>query len=242
MPRQDSQYLRVFEALKQDIERLGPNVLLPSEHDLARRFDVSRVTIRRAVGLLERSGLVTRQPGRGTFVNLPKISRRLAPVISLEEDLADQGIKFETRILQYDKRAIPPDFVRERLAMPRRALAGFLSLARLVDGRVFCHDRHYFPTRVASRFNPSMILDRPVSRVLRGLLGAPIRFVDWETEIVPASQDIAAVLGITSGALIVLNTGTEFLRDQRPLQVNIMAYRIDRVRFKFAMRYGIPVR
>jgi len=41
---------------------------LPVEHDLAAEFGVNRLTLRKAVGLLEAEGLVTRHRGLGTFV------------------------------------------------------------------------------------------------------------------------------------------------------------------------------
>lgn len=40
---------------------------LPSEQELVAEFDVSRVTIRNTMALLNEAGLVTRQRGRGTF-------------------------------------------------------------------------------------------------------------------------------------------------------------------------------
>lgn len=40
---------------------------LPGEHQLCRRFQVSRITVRRALDDLERKGLVRREHGRGTF-------------------------------------------------------------------------------------------------------------------------------------------------------------------------------
>jgi DNA-binding FadR family transcriptional regulator len=44
------------------------NGRMPPERDLAEQFGVARNTVRRAVGLLEESGTVVRQIGRGTFL------------------------------------------------------------------------------------------------------------------------------------------------------------------------------
>lgn len=41
---------------------------MPSEAELAETFNVSRITIRKAMGMLTSDGLVTRSRGRGTFV------------------------------------------------------------------------------------------------------------------------------------------------------------------------------
>jgi GntR family transcriptional regulator len=51
---------------------------LPTLEELMKEFDVARVTVRQAVGLLEREGLLSAQRGRGTFVTgRPETTRRL---------------------------------------------------------------------------------------------------------------------------------------------------------------------
>ncbi len=47
---------------------------LPSEHDLAGEFSVNRLTLRKAVSLLEEAGLVTRHRGRGTFIGAAPVA------------------------------------------------------------------------------------------------------------------------------------------------------------------------
>ncbi len=46
-----------------------PGARLPTERELARQYAVGRNTVRRALGDLERRGLIVRQVGRGTFVS-----------------------------------------------------------------------------------------------------------------------------------------------------------------------------
>src|SRR5262245_5276042 len=87
----DARYLQVAEAIRLQIDALGTNSLLPTEHQLAKRFGVSRVTVRGALGLLERSGLVSRQRGRGTIVNPPKVTRSFSPLLTIEEDFQRQN-------------------------------------------------------------------------------------------------------------------------------------------------------
>jgi len=51
---------------------LAPGAKLPDEHELARKFDVSRVTIRSALDLVEQEALIIRKRGMGTFVAGPE--------------------------------------------------------------------------------------------------------------------------------------------------------------------------
>lgn len=70
---------QVLEGIRSGALREGD--LLPPERDLARRMEVSRPTLRGAIGQLSQAGLLTRRPGRagGTQVTTIWIPRELTP-------------------------------------------------------------------------------------------------------------------------------------------------------------------
>ncbi len=71
---------------------------LPSERDLIRELGISRNTLRKALGDLERAGMIWRHVGKGTFVTSPEVSqtpdrlaflgRQLTPVKIMRARLA----------------------------------------------------------------------------------------------------------------------------------------------------------
>ena len=63
-------YAQLVALFRQRIEmgEWAPGERLPSLDELASEFDVARVTVRTALGLLEAEGLIGRYRGRGTFV------------------------------------------------------------------------------------------------------------------------------------------------------------------------------
>lgn len=81
--------VRAGNAFEETVERLlqtirlgvvGPGGRLPTEREMAARFQVSRVTVREAIGALKQAGYIESQRGRygGTFVTraFPRPSRR----------------------------------------------------------------------------------------------------------------------------------------------------------------------
>lgn len=63
----------IYEALGSAIRNgeYGSGDRLPSEAELCKRFDASRITVAKAIQSLQQDGLVTRRPGSGSYVQLP---------------------------------------------------------------------------------------------------------------------------------------------------------------------------
>lgn len=60
-------YPEIARRLRSRISMMPPNVPLPSERNLAREYGTTRDTLRRALAVLEREGLVRTFPNRGVF-------------------------------------------------------------------------------------------------------------------------------------------------------------------------------
>ncbi|KAB1988346.1 GntR family transcriptional regulator, partial [Haemophilus parainfluenzae] len=82
-------HLSISERLRQEIFRgdYQAGEQLPSEHQLMQQFEVSRITVRRAIANLVQQGLVEAQRGRGVFVKAQhKVTRSLSnPLIFFDE-------------------------------------------------------------------------------------------------------------------------------------------------------------
>ncbi|MGN9788821.1 GntR family transcriptional regulator [Nonomuraea sp. ZG12] len=63
-------YQQIAVSLREQIDggALAPGAALPSEAELRRRFSASRNTVRQALAVLERDGLIVAEHGRGRFV------------------------------------------------------------------------------------------------------------------------------------------------------------------------------
>lgn len=64
-------YKKVYEAILSDIENevFPPNSYLPYEKELCDKYDVSLITVRRALKLLEANHFIIKIKGKGSFVN-----------------------------------------------------------------------------------------------------------------------------------------------------------------------------
>ena len=85
----DLRYLRVANPLRQKgRDRLyQPGERLPRQHDLAREHNVSFITLKNALDILEQEGYVVRQVGQGTCAALPQEQIRVALVVDDDEGI-----------------------------------------------------------------------------------------------------------------------------------------------------------
>lgn len=72
-------YQQVIDDIRDGIEaeRFRPGHRIPSESELSELYGVSRITIRRAIGELAKEGFLTKKQGKGTYVNAPKLTRKI---------------------------------------------------------------------------------------------------------------------------------------------------------------------
>jgi GntR family transcriptional regulator len=86
--------IKVTEQLKRDIENgtFKEKGKLPSDFELAKKYNVARSIIRDVIQLLEEDDIVTRRPGVGTFVNTkPLFSSGIEQLGSVTEMIKNSG-------------------------------------------------------------------------------------------------------------------------------------------------------
>lgn len=97
-------YTQLEDILLQQIE---DNVLsvggkLPTEDELSKQYDVSRVTVRKALNSLSEKCYIERKAGKGTFISERKIKRSISSIISFTEMCKMQGLKASAKTLRLD--------------------------------------------------------------------------------------------------------------------------------------------
>ena len=88
-------YVQIADKLRENIEQktYQPGEKLPTEKNLADRFDVNRHTIRNAIAVLKEEGLIRVDRGRGMFVAKTPIKYPIGERVRYNESLEAQGIK-----------------------------------------------------------------------------------------------------------------------------------------------------
>src|SRR5512137_1024438 len=101
-------YIQIADSLLDRIEsgRLLTGDRLPPERELSEGLGVNRLTLRRALRLLESQGMLIRRQGSGTFVADPKIERQAGRLISFTRGMERRGFSPGARIVQIEERPV----------------------------------------------------------------------------------------------------------------------------------------
>lgn len=92
---------QIYTIIKQRIER-GPyqeGYQLPSENELSKEFDVTRITIRNAMRRLQNDGYIITTKGKGSVVSSNKLEQSLFRFYSFGRDFSDSSLKPATHVL-----------------------------------------------------------------------------------------------------------------------------------------------
>lgn len=152
-------YSQLVSIIKRNISAgtLTPGALLPSEAELCRTFDVSRSTVRQAIGALESEGLVVRKQGRGTFVAEPKMRRRTENVYSFTSEINAMGMTPSSTILEFDIMSPPPDIV-SMLELENSSVKIYrFSRIRNVNGQPLILETSFYPTYIYPKLTRELL-------------------------------------------------------------------------------------
>lgn len=110
-PTATPRYREIHDALRARIVSGAwpPGFKLPSEPELARRFDCARMTIGKALAALADQGFITRRRRAGTTVNAPRPQETVLAIHDIEAEVRAAGHEYRYQCLEREARPATAD-------------------------------------------------------------------------------------------------------------------------------------
>lgn len=200
---------------------------IPSEAELGAKYQVSRVTVRKALAELTRDGLLHRRQGKGTFVCAPRLRRDLREVTSFHEACRVMGCTPGTKVISAQA-VHAEDELREELSLQGDEAVEIIRL-RLADGEPVMLETNRFPMRYA------FLLEADLSASLYHLLsqqGIEAANGVHEISLCYATAQQAKLLGVEVGAALLQLNQVIFDQNGAPLHTSHQVIRGDRFTFR----------
>ncbi len=225
-------YARIEETIAKEIAQgeYRPGDKLPTEDALIERFQVSRITVRRAIQNLVSRGLLEIRRGLGTFVLSPRIEAELTKLTGFVEDMKSVGRKATARVVSQGVVAASAR-VAERLQLTKGTKVMRIKRVRLAEGTPVSLDETYLPLLLGKQIVQNDLRLHPIFTLLEERYGVPLVEADYELEAVIATKAVAEALQVTVGSPIFQIERTSMTTGNQPVDYEVLSYRGDLVRF-----------
>ena len=224
-------YYQVSRQIEAAIERgdLAAGTRLENETGLARRWGLSRPTMRRAIQELVDKGLLVRKRGIGTQVVGHQVKRQLQ-LTSLFDDLARSGQNPTTKVLVHEI-ATADDLVAEMLNVPAGADVMHIERLRFAEQEPLALMRNWLPVDVASAFTVAQLESGGLYALFRGS-GINTRIASQRIGARLATAAEAKPLQVRKGAALLTAERTTYDDSGRAVEFGRHIYRADKYSFE----------
>jgi GntR family transcriptional regulator len=192
-------YVQLADVLRQRIARgqWRSGDRLPSTDELAREFDVARVTVRQAIDVLARDAWVKAQQGRGTFVTDKAARDRRLHTVTTIGDLSELYTRAAPEFTNLEESSASPPLEPADGKAARRYF--HMRRVHAFDGTPHCALSLYIDDRVFRRA-PDAMRRQLVIPLLMSMPGVKIADVRQTLTIGSADVDEARLVGIPVNA------------------------------------------
>ena len=207
--------------------------LLPSEAELCDKFEISRNTVRQAIGELEDEGLVVRKRGRGTFVADPATNRR-GVRYSFTTEVSSLGKVPSSTLIDFDV-IVPSQAVCEKMELREGTPVYCFTRVRNVDGEPLILETSYYPEYIYPHLTRDMLQTHSFYSLLYHVGIVPFA-ADESYEAVVLDSEQGRLLGVSAGSCAFYHQRRTRTEDGRIYEYTRSYIRGDRVRLDVHMQ------
>lgn len=218
-----------YRDIAADLERrveageFGTGRLLPSEAELSAAYNVSRVTVRKALEVVRAVGLIDARQGFGWFVAADTVRQPLGRLGTIEDQLEGSGRRSERRILEFGFVAAP-SAVRAVLGVDEVLQVRRVNLA---DGEPFARVTVWCPAELGAELSRAQVEQQSFYELLDVPLGGAVQTIGADA----AAADDAELLAVPVGAPVLVCRRVTSAADGTPVLISQYVFPAHRTEF-----------
>ena len=222
-------YLQIAEAIGSLLASgvLPPGYVLPPERVLCEQFDISRMTLRQAMSLLDREGLIDSRRGLGTVVRHSRLRKQQQELRSFSEEIRARGGRPESRLISLGL-ATPAATVREFFGLRGDQKVYEIQRVRLNDGEPLALEIARIPERLCPGLERFDLAKTSLYRVLEESYGLSLENCSEEISAEIPNSDCRKLLSVPARTAVLVVNRKTYTRDERPVEFTRSVFRGDR--------------
>ena len=212
----------------------APDDQLLSENQFCKQFNVSRITVRRALQTLESEGVIYRRQGLGAFVSDKRVPQGMVRLTDFVEDMARAGLEASSRIISFNPVPCPNDVAADLNIEPGKTVSR-LDRLRLGNGEPVAFDSTWLPLFYGQLLDGFDLSSDTIYRIMEEEHGIPVLRGRYRLDAVNASAALAAQLQVVINKSLFLIERVSMTTTDKPIYFQRRYYRTDRVKYELEL-------
>lgn len=225
-------YMQIAEAIIKNIRsgKLTPGTRLATERNLSITYEVSRVTVRQALQVLERAGVLVRKHGSGTYVADSKIERSVQKLTPFSKTMSNKGLVPGAKVIIF-KKCQPEELISTKLALSKTELAYYCERLRFLNEQPVMLEKFYLPVKSFPDLEQIDLNNCSIYETLQAQYSLEIKGITQTLEAVGVNSKEAKLLKCKVGTPGLLEHRVAYDQNNKPVEVAFDLYLGDRFRF-----------
>jgi len=233
----DKEYSKIYDYIKAQIldSRYAAGQMLPPERLLCQQFNVSRITARHALRLLQEDGLVERFQGKGTFVKSIKPGKLPITDFGFAKSVKDYAPGLYRKLLQNEFIKAPQHII-ESIGLDMQEC--FLAVRTdILNDKTIAFDRAYIVPKYCSGITEELLMKVDFFEKWLDIEKIKISYYSETIEAVEADTETAAILNIPLGKAVLKSIEIYYDINHRAFAVFESYYQGDKVKLTSTVNY-----
>jgi len=228
-------YRQIASRIKEDIilSNLGKDEAILPENKLAEKYKVSRVTIRRAIDLLVKEGILYRIQGSGTYVKTEKINHDIYKLQGFTEEMLQLQQNPINKILEF-RLEYPDRQVRDILHLKEDERVFFVRRLRCVGEEPMILEETYLPEKLFPDLSVEVMSKSKYDYVERK--GYQIKERRGEISAIFPNKSLNQLLRTPKDLPLIYMSAWAYLEDGTVFEYTKLYFRSDKYTFKFSSK------
>ncbi|WP_053955704.1 GntR family transcriptional regulator [Inediibacterium massiliense] len=224
-------YYQIEEWIKSQIEKniFQVDKAIPSERELTENLQVSRHTVRQAVGNLVNQGYLYRVAGKGTFVKDRNLIHKENKYTSFSEDMIYLGKEVQNKVLSFKVEGASKS-IANRLSINVNDPVIKIKRVRIVEGIPLSYEMIFIPKKIVGEM-PEHVAKGSLIKYYEDVLNLNIHYALETIESVMAIEKTSKKLEVNETMPLLLIRSKLFLENGKQLHYTKNYYRGDKYKF-----------